>query len=86
MILRVRATPNASHNELIGWEELPQIGKVLRIKIKSPPVDGKANKELRLFLATVLGVKKSSVRLVKGSRSRIKTFEVPTLSGKIKNL
>ncbi len=86
MILRVKATPNASHNEVIGWEELPQTGKILRIKIKSPPIDGKANKELSLFLASVLGVPKSSVRLVKGARSRIKTFEVPCLPEKITSL
>ncbi len=86
MILRVKATPNASRNEVVAWEELPQIGKVLRVKIKSPPVDGKANKELSLFLASVLGVSKSSVRLVKGAHSRIKTFEVPSLPEKVTSL
>ena len=77
MIIRVKATPNASRNEVIGWEQIPLTGKVLRVRITAPPVDGKANKAIALFLAKTLSLPKSSVKLTKGQQSRIKTFEVP---------
>lgn len=77
MKLRVRATPNARKSEFVGWEELPQAGRVLRVRVAAPPSEGKANTELRNFLAKSLGVSKSRIQLEKGSSSRIKCFEVP---------
>ena len=75
--LRVRVTPNASRNEVIGWEDDPQAGRVLRLRIAAPPVDGKANAALREFLAETLRIPKSQVRLAKGGTARIKTFAIP---------
>ena len=75
--LRVKATPNAKTTELIGWEDDPRVGKVLRVRIAAAPVEGKANAELVRFLAGWLGVPRAEVRLEKGGSSRIKCFEVP---------
>ena len=77
MRLRVRAVTNAKRSEVVGWEDDPQAGRVLRVKIAAPPTEGKANAALRDFLAKSLGVSKSQVRLEKGDTSRFKTFEVP---------
>ena len=77
MRLRVRAVPNASRNEVLGWEIDPQAGPVLKVRITAPPVDGKANAALRDFLAETLKVPKSKVILEKGGTSRFKTFEIP---------
>ncbi len=77
MKLRVRATPNARQNEIIGWEDDPQAGRILRVRIAAPPVDGKANVAIRDFLAKSLDLSKSAVVLEKGSSSRFKTFEIP---------
>ena len=77
MIIRIKATPNAKQNEIIDWITVPHVGPVLRVRIQSPPVDGKANKALCQFLAKSLGLSKSQVSLVKGTTSRIKSFEVP---------
>jgi len=77
MIIRIKATPNAKQNEIIDWITVPHVGPVLRVRIQSPPVDGKANKALCQFLAKSLGLSKSQVSLVKGATSRIKSFEVP---------
>lgn len=77
MKLRIRATPNAKRSELIGWEEDPQAGRILRVRIAAAPVDGRANAELRDFLAKTLGLPKSKVLLEKGGSSRFKTFEIP---------
>ncbi len=77
MRLRVRAVPNASCNEVLGWETDPQAGPVLKVRITAPPVDGEANAALRDFLSEALKVPKSKVVLEKGGISRFKTFEIP---------
>jgi len=77
MLLRIKATPNAKQNEIIGWETDPLSGPVLRVRVQSPPVDGKANKTLSVFLAKSLNISKSQVKLIKGETSRIKTFKIP---------
>jgi hypothetical protein len=77
MKLRVRATPNARQSAIIGWADDPQAGRVLLIRVAAPPAEGKANAELREFLANCLGLAKSQILLEKGGSSRIKTFEIP---------
>jgi len=77
MKLVVRAVPNASRSEISGWEDDPRAGRVLRVRVAAPPVEGKANAELRAFLAKALGLPKSQVTLEKGDSSRFKTFLVP---------
>ncbi|RPJ34259.1 MAG: DUF167 domain-containing protein [Verrucomicrobiaceae bacterium] len=77
MKLRVRATPNALRSELIGWEDDAQAGRILRVRVAAPPVEGKANAELRDFLARMLGLPKARVLLEKGGSSRFKSFEIP---------
>jgi uncharacterized protein (TIGR00251 family) len=77
MRLRVLAVPNSKTSEAVGWEDDPRAGRVLRVKIAAPPVDGKANAALRDFLAAYLRIPKSKVTLEKGDTSRIKTFVVP---------
>lgn len=52
-------------------------GRVLRVRVAAPPVEGKANEVLRDFLAKTLGLSKSSVVLEKGGTSRVKCFTVP---------
>jgi uncharacterized protein YggU (UPF0235/DUF167 family) len=77
MRLRVLAVPNSKTSEVVGWEDDPRAGRVLRVKIAAPPVDGKANAALREFLAGYLRIPKSKVSLDKGDSSRIKTFVLP---------
>jgi uncharacterized protein (TIGR00251 family) len=75
--LRVRATPNARRNEVTGWEDDSQAGRILRVRVAAPPVEGKANDALRHFLVKSLGLPKSKVVLEKGGSSRFKSFEIP---------
>lgn len=77
MKLRVRATPNAKRSEVIGWDQDPHAGPILRVRVAAPPTEGKANAELREFLAKSLGLPKSKMILEKGDTSRFKTFEIP---------
>lgn len=49
---------------------------ILTVHLKSPPVDGKANKELIEVLAKQFDVPKSQIRIKSGLSSRIKLVEI----------
>lgn len=69
IILRVHLQPRAKRNEIVGIH-----GDSIKIRLKAPPVDGKANEEARRFLAKVLGIKRQQVILRAGTTSRSKSF------------
>lgn len=77
--LHCRITPNAKQDEVLGWETDADGREVLRLKIKAPPVDGKANKHLVSLLSKLLGVPKSQIEIARGEKSRIKTLSLATL-------
>ena len=78
MKLALKVTPGARKNEILGWEDdYPQVGRVLKVKIAAPPVEGKANKEIVLFLSKALGIPKAAVEVVHGTSGRIKLVEIP---------
>ena len=78
MKLALKVTPGARNNEILGWEDdYPQVGRVLKVKIAAPPVEGKANKEIIAFLSRILKVTKSAVEVVHGTSGRIKLVEIP---------
>jgi uncharacterized protein (TIGR00251 family) len=80
--LSVKVTPNAKRSEVLGWQEQEGL-QVLRIKLAAPPVDGKANKALIVFVAKALGVSKGEVSILSGERQRLKTLLVPEGSGHV---
>ncbi|MBR1967527.1 MAG: DUF167 domain-containing protein [Lentisphaeria bacterium] len=49
---------------------------MLKIALTAPPVDGEANKMLIKFIASELGVSKSSCSLVQGDTSRRKVVRI----------
>lgn len=77
MKLALKVTPGARKNEVLGWEDYPQVGRVLKLKIAAPPIDGKANKEIEIFLAKTLGLPKSAVHIAHGASGRIKLADLP---------
>jgi uncharacterized protein (TIGR00251 family) len=70
--LKIKAVPGASKTETAGIKD-----GCLRIRIAAAPEDGKANAELRAFLARTLGCPRGEVVLLRGERSRLKTLAVP---------
>jgi len=67
----VRVQPGARKNELLGFQE-----DVLRVKIAAPPVDGKANRELIVFLSEALGIRKSDITIEKGATTKRKVVGI----------
>jgi uncharacterized protein len=52
----------------------------LDIRLKAPPVEGKANEGLIKFLSRCLKVKKSSVAIISGEKSRRKIVSISGLT------
>jgi hypothetical protein len=73
--IKIRVTPRASRNEIAGKE-----GEVYRVRITSPPVEGKANEALIALVSKRLGIPKRDVELISGQRSRLKKLLVNGLS------
>jgi len=70
-VFNVRVQPRASRNAVDGeWQG------ALKVRLTAPPVDDRANEELRAFLAQLLKIPKSAVRILAGERSRLKRIEV----------
>jgi uncharacterized protein len=71
MMLDVRISANAPRSEITGW-----LGSRLKIKVKAPAVEGKANAELLRFLAETLGVRPGQLRIVRGGTAKLKTIAI----------
>ena len=71
LLLQVRVQARASR---------PGLGAVrderLRLRVSSPPVDGRANAEIVALVAGAFGVAKSRVRIRRGIASREQEVEV----------
>ncbi len=74
-VIQVRVLPRSSRNEVVGRDS-----GVFRIKLTAPPLEGRANKALKNFLAERLGVPKSDIEFVSGERSRTKSIKIKGLS------
>ena len=73
--ITVRVYPNAARNEVAG-----SIGGVLQVRVVAPPIKGKANQELAAFLSELLGISKSSIRIIRGHTTRNKLIAIDGLS------
>ena len=71
LTIHIHAQPGAKRTEIAGLH-----GECLKLRLASPPVDGKANECLIEFLARRLGVKRNQVSIIRGLSSRRKTVFV----------
>ena len=71
----VRIIPKSSRNEVVGRE-----GSVYRIKVTSPPVDGKANRTLITMLSKLLKTPKKNIEIITGEKSRNKRLRIKNIS------
>lgn len=78
VLVPVRVLPRSRRNEVAGV--VPETGAV-RIRVKSPPVEGAANRELLRYLGRkVLGIAPSDLEIVQGRDGRSKVVAVTGLS------
>jgi hypothetical protein len=74
-LLEVRVVPNASRDQIMGRH-----GGALKVKLRAPAVEGKANAALLDFLAGILGVRANALSLVSGEKARTKRIAVSGLA------
>jgi uncharacterized protein len=74
-ILRVHVVPNAKSDCVVG-----EHGGAIKIKLRSPAVEGKANAALVRFLADQMKLPRHAIMLQSGQRSRDKLIQIIGLS------
>ena len=73
--IRFHVIPNAKIDKVIG-----EHGDAIKIKLRAPAVEGKANTALRKFLAETLSIPQRAIVLERGERSRDKVLRIEGLS------
>lgn len=71
MKLSLKVKPASKTDEVIR-----EADGSIKVKIKAPPVEGKANKYLIEYLSKKLALPKSKIVLLKGETNSFKTLEV----------
>ncbi len=71
--LAVRAQPGAKKTTIVGVYGEGASAQ-LKIAVQAPPIEGRANSALTVFLANFFDIPKSSVELMSGELSRNKVF------------
>ncbi len=67
VVFNVKLVPNSSFTKIADYTE-----EFVRIKISSPPLENRANKELIEFCSDMFDVSKSKISLISGEKSKLK--------------
>ena len=70
-ILRLRVTPNSARSEVVGRH-----GDALRVRVASPPTNGRANSAVIEILADFLSIRPADIEIVRGHGSRDKVAHI----------
>lgn len=73
--ISLRVYPSAARSEVVDFSS-----GVWRVRVATPPVKGKANRELLALLSQRLRVNKRAITLIKGHTSRNKIIAVAGLN------
>ena len=71
VVIEVKVEPRSSKKGIAGI-----MGNYLKVKLTAPPVDGAANEQLIEVISEAFGIRKSSIRVVKGASSKKKLVEI----------
>src|ERR1700682_890192 len=71
VIFTVRVQPRASKDEIAG-----EMDGALKIRLRAPAMEDRANEALIDFLAALLKTPRSAVSILSGERSRVKRIEI----------
>ena len=66
-VVNVKVVPRSSVNQIVGFE-----GDTLKVKVKSAPVGGLANKDVIVLLSKSAKIEKKKVEIISGHRSKLK--------------
>lgn len=77
VIFSVLIQPRSSKNEIVGLQD-----DFIKIKVTSPPIDGRANKQFLNILGEKLKINKSMIEIIGGSKSRRKTIKIKHITKK----
>jgi uncharacterized protein (TIGR00251 family) len=69
--IEVRVEPRSSKKGVSGL-----LGNVVKVKLTAPPVDGAANEQLIEVISEATGLKKSAIRIIRGTSAKRKTLEI----------
>ena len=71
LTIKIKAVPNSSKNEICGIYD-----NALKVKIKAPAVENKANEELVKYFSKQLKLPKSTICLKSGNTSKLKLLYI----------
>jgi uncharacterized protein (TIGR00251 family) len=71
MLLKVKVKPNSKKTSVEKLED-----ESLKVNLKAPPVDGKANEELVEVLSKFLKIPKSHIMIKAGKTSKDKLIQI----------
>lgn len=77
VIFEVIVKPSSRKNEITGIQNA-----CLKMKVISPPVDGRANQECLHFIASTLGIKRKEVEIISGHKGRKKRIFIKNITSK----
>jgi uncharacterized protein len=77
VLLTIRVVPRASQNKVMEIKE-----EYIKVAVKSPPVENKANETLVEFLAKKLAVPKSALQIKCGRTGKNKIVEIKSAAPK----
>ncbi|TFG90239.1 MAG: YggU family protein [Candidatus Atribacteria bacterium] len=69
--LKIKVEPRSSRKGISGV-----VGDAIKIKVNAPPAGGAANEELIEVLSEEFGIKKTSIKILRGISSRNKVVEI----------
>ena len=81
LTIKIKVEPRSSKSGIVG-----PYGDALKVKLTSPPVEGKANKELIEVLAKAFGVAKKDVEIISGQSSKNKIVKLRSVPSKAESL
>ncbi len=83
LIINIKVEPRSSRSGIVG-----HYGDAIKVKLTSPPVEGKANEELIEVLAKNLGIAKKHVEIISGKSSKnkiVKLFGIKSIDDLFKS-
>lgn len=77
VIIKVHVQPKSAKSGVWGI-----YGGSVKIKLNSPPVENRANEELVRFISSLMGIRKSDIKILRGTTGRKKKVFIPGISAR----